>query len=347
MSIERPDLSGIDPEVREYIEALEKELVRLRGGEQVEAAGPEPEIEVLEAPGHYSVLSYSAAGWIKRTPRHLYSRQRRGGMGIFDLDASAGDGPAGVAVVDEERPVILLTDRARLFRLDVRELPALPVRARGQLITDYLPLQPEERIAVVLPVQDETYVTVLTRRGMVRWFGGYLFRENLQPGASLYNVQDLGAPVGACWTASQHELFIATRQGLAIRFAQRQIPNQGCLGIRLEGDDVPVGIAAVRPESAVLLISADGKGTLRLMSGFAAQKAPGSGGKTALKTDALVAVVAAGENDDVFILSRLSKLIRFGAAEIPAKEGVVQGVNCMALRADSCVAAAVSSATFQ
>jgi hypothetical protein len=78
------------------------------------------------------------------------------------------------------------------------------------------------------------------------------------------------------------------------------------------------------------------------MSGFAANKAPGGGGKTAMKTDHLISALAVEPADDIFALSRLSKLIRFRAGEVPAKEGVVQGVNCMALRADECVAVAAS-----
>jgi DNA gyrase/topoisomerase IV subunit A len=92
------------------------------------------------------------------------------------------------------------------------------------------------------------------------------------------------------------------------------------------------------------MLGADGLGTVRLMSGFSANKAPGGGGKIALKTDELVGAVAVEEGDDLFALSRLSKLIRFVADEVPAKEGVVQGVRCMTLRADVAVAVAASPA---
>ena len=65
-----------------------------------------------------------------------------------------------------------------------------------------------------------------------------------------------------------------------------------------------------------------------------------------MKADALVGCVPVhaqmDERTDIFALSRLGKIIRFGAAEVPAKEGVVQGVNCMALRADECVALAAA-----
>ncbi len=74
------------------------------------------------------------------------------------------------------------------------------------------------------------------------------------------------------------------------------------------------------------------------MAGFAANKAPGSGGKVALKTDHLIGAATVTDNDDLFAISRLGKIIRFQAVEVPAKEGVVQGVNCMSLRADEVVA---------
>jgi DNA gyrase subunit A len=121
---------------------------------------------------------------------------------------------------------------------------------------------------------------------------------------------------------------------------------RGCLGLRVEPGDVVAGVAATSSQGGVFLLSADGKGTIRQLSGFAPNKAPGAGGKVAMKADALVGCAAVheqmGERTDVFALSRLGKLIRFGAAEVPAKEGVVQGVNCMNLRADECVALAAA-----
>jgi DNA gyrase/topoisomerase IV subunit A len=74
------------------------------------------------------------------------------------------------------------------------------------------------------------------------------------------------------------------------------------------------------------------------MEGFNANKAPGAGGKIAINTDQLVGAVTVEEASDIFAISQLSKIIRFQAAEVPAKEGVVQGVNCMSFRADEAVA---------
>jgi DNA gyrase subunit A len=92
----------------------------------------------------------------------------------------------------------------------------------------------------------------------------------------------------------------------------------------------------------VFLLGDDGKGTIRHMSGFRSNKSPGAGGKVALKADKLVAALSVKDQDDIFIISKLSKIIRFQAVEIPVKEGTVQGVICMSLRADACSGAVVA-----
>lgn len=111
------------------------------------------------------------------------------------------------------------------------------------------------------------------------------------------------------------------------------MPTAAWASASKRGDDV-VSITGVTPENSVFLIGADGKGTIRVMSGFAANKAPGSGGKIVMKTDHLIGAATIKKSDDIFAMSRLSKVIRFQANEVPSKTGVVQGVNCMTLRAD-------------
>jgi DNA gyrase/topoisomerase IV subunit A len=114
------------------------------------------------------------------------------------------------------------------------------------------------------------------------------------------------------------------------------------LGLRVDPGDRVVGVAAASAEGGVFILGQDGKGTVRLLAGFAANKAPGAGGKVAMKADAIVGIAAVDAHSDIFAISRLGKIIRFAVSEVPAKEGVVQGVNCMNLRADECVAFTVS-----
>jgi DNA gyrase subunit A len=331
MHLERPDLGQTAPAVRAYIEALEAELERLRGQEERPALSP---LEPSEPPTTLNVITVSAAGVAKRTPRHLYGRQRRGGMGIFDLDTSEDDPPACLTIADESQKLLLFTTLARAFELPVNALPESPVRARGEALSGKLPLEQGERLALILPDAGGTYLAVLSQCGFVR----SMARAYLRPGGALFDAQAYGPPVSACWTTGKSELFLATRQGRAIRFPERGLPVSGGAGIRMERDDAAVALVAVQETSGVFLLGADGMGAIRLMSGFSANKAPGAGGKIALKTDCLVGAVSVSEGDDLFIISRLSKIIRFQAAEVPPKEGVVQGVHCMALRADEAVA---------
>ncbi len=101
---------------------------------------------------------------------------------------------------------------------------------------------------------------------------------------------------------------------------------------------LPVAITAVDDESTVFMVDEDGNGTIRTMTTFLANKSAGGGGKIAMKTATLVAACRIEPGDEIFLISRLSKIIRFYAGEIPVKDGIVQGVHCMALRADQVVA---------
>ena len=198
-------------------------------------------------------------------------------------------------------------------------------------------------MALLAPDMGAGYLTLVTRRGQVRRWRYNVFGRSLAPGTLLYDIREGGAPAAACWTPGDGDLFIAAANGDGIRFAEIQVPVRGCLGIRCNPDNPVVGIAGVRETSGVFLIGDDGRGTIRLMTGFSQNKAPGAGGKQAMKADRLVGIER-GEraDDDIFIISRLGKIIRFRADEIPAKEGVVQGVACMALRSDETTAVAVA-----
>ena len=150
----------------------------------------------------------------------------------------------------------------------------------------------------------------------------------------MYNYNEFGPLAAVCWTPGDAELFLVTQQGIGIRFAEKALSPQGDQGIRVANGDKVVGITSIYPDSRVFIVGADGRGTVRLMSGFAANKTPGGSGKIAFKSNKVVGVTTIDVNDDLFIVSRLGKIVRFPSDEVPSTEGVVQGVNCMGLRGD-------------
>ena len=350
--MKRPDLSGLNPDVINYIEELERELGLLRNpvARRIQRARPQeieevqdvalPELsEPPEPPTTISLITVTASGNAKRTPRHLYNLQRRGGMGIFDLDTPEKDPPRILTIADQNQNLLLITNMGRGYRLPVQLVPEASIRARGISITTKLNLSEEERVAAVLPEQAQGYLALLSQSGMVRMLRHHVFGDHMKPGTPLYDFRTFGHLASAVWTPGDGELFIATQQGRAIRFAEKLISPQGTQGIRLSEQDKAVSIAAVYPDSGVFMLSADGRGTIRLMDGFTPNKAPGAGGKIALTTDKLVCALRVETTDQLFIISALSKIIRFRVEDIPAKDGIVQGVVCISLRADEPVAA--------
>lgn len=359
MTLERPDLSKVSPEIRAYIESLERENERLREGTRRTAAPrpapvtirpteedrPEslPELdEPAEPPTSINVISMTASGMAKRTPRHLYTPQRRGGMGIFDLESPDDTPPAILAVADESQTLLLLTRMGKVYRLPVSMIPETPVRGRGASITGKLNLAADDSLAFAIPEQAEGYLALVSQTGFIRKLRHHVFGEAMKPGTELLKHSQYGGLAAACWSNGSQDLLITTRLGRAIRFGEKLVPPAGSAGVRLTDGDEAVAVTAIDDDSRVFLLGSDGKGTLRQMETFTANKAPGAGGKNIFSTNRLVAALAIDECKDVFIISHLSKIIRFHLEDIPAKDGVVQGVICMALRADEPVAAALS-----
>lgn len=342
MPPQRPDLAQLAPDVRAYIEYLENTLAEFEQ-EPASMRSTTASLEPSEAPTTRMVITMNSEHLVKRTPRHLYSRQRRGGMGVFDLDTDEEKPPAFLCVADVEERLLIFTNLSRFFSLRVADLAEVPVRARGQLLTEWIPLQANESVAAVIPERGDTYLYLLSDRGWVRRVSGTQL-VRLAPGTSL-EIRPGHRPVSVCWGNGDRDLLIVTRTGQGIRFEEKLVPIQGgCLGIRLDAGDSALAIASVDDDTGVFMLGDDGKGTIRQMSGFRANKAPGAGGKTVMKAERMVGACPATMEEDIFIISRLSKLIRFAAEEVPPKEGVVQGVNCIQLRADEAVAFAVSDA---
>ena len=345
--MQRPDLSKIDPEIVAYIEYLERKA-NLKPGEGRPVASrvtvreeevPE-RIEALPAEGEttYGIITITNEGQAKRTHRHLYTRQHRGGMGVFGIDLVGDDEPAIVAGNEENQNLLFFTNRARVFRQPLSIIPSLPINARGASLGDRFNLEQDETLIAILPEQARGYVALVTQGGRVRCLRHHLFGEHMRPGAAMFNYNEVGPLAAVCWTPGDADLFILTREGMGIRFAEKSIPPQGDQGIRVAAGDRVASVTSVGEDSGVFIAIADGRGTVRKMSGFAPNKSPGGSGMIAVKSSLVVGGVMVESKDDIFLISRLGKVVRFPMEEVPVTEGVVQGVNCMGLRGDEVIA---------
>jgi DNA gyrase subunit A len=343
--MQRPDLSNVNPTILAYIEYLEKKAgirqqTAMRERDDELYAMPEHSAEPLPAENEtgFNVISVSKDGYSKRTLRHLYTRQHRGGMGVFGMDLSGDDEPILMAGVEENQNLLIFTNRARVFRLPLHAIVQDQVNARGGPIGERFGLERDEHMIALLPEQAKGYVALATEGGRVRCLRHHLFGEHMRPGTEMFKYNEVGPLASVCWTNGDADLLLLTQDGMGIRFGEKSISPQGDMGIRLGSNDKVVAITPVYPDSLVFICSADGRGTLRQMTGFAANKSAGGSGKIAIKSNKVVGATVVETNDDLFVVSRLGKVIRFPSSEVPPTEGVVQGVNCMGLRGDEVVA---------
>lgn len=343
MDIERPDLSQTNPNVRAYIEALEAELLRRQASQppRRKTAVSQP----TEPPTTQQLITISQQGVAKRTARHFYGRQRRSGIGVFDLDVAEPDFPAHLVVADESDRLLLFSNLGRVFPLPVAAIVQTEeLRAPGESIIGRFRFHANEKIIGALSDNGGQYVILASQRGWVQRVAASYFGKSLIPGMTFHDVKQGGQVTAVCWTRGSDEIFMATGRAQGIRFRETQVPSRGgCLGLRVSPNDSIVAVASVIENSGVFVVGHDGKGTIRQMGGFRLNKAPGAGGKTILKTDQLIGAVTVRESDDIFIISQSSKLIRFQANEVPPKTGVVQGVHCMGVRGDVVTAVTVAS----
>lgn len=334
--MERPDLSQIDPEIRKYIEYLEKKLGLSDQEQSLSLNSIDLERRELPAEPETSscIVTISNLGNGKRTFRHLYSRQHRGGMGVFDLVTSPSEIPSILSAMDDGQYLILLTNKARAYRLSLANCLPSPVHARGSNLIEKLFFDPDEHLVTVLPEQAKGYLTLVGESGRIRCLRHHLFGEHMKQGTTLFPIHEFGPLVTANWTTGDSDLLLVTRQGIGIRFSEKLISPQGDIGMKVAADDRIVAVNSVYPDSGVFVISEDGKGAIRLMRGFAPNKSPGGSGKIVMRSSCVIGAVTIDADDELFLITRLGKIIRFMANEVPASDSPVQGVSCIALRSD-------------
>jgi DNA gyrase subunit A len=319
-----------------------KEVKRAFGDERkttIVDAGIELKIEDLIADEEVAI-TVTNAGYIKRTPVTAYSRQGRGGKGRFGAKAKGEDFVEHLFTASTHDFLMIFTDDGQVFKIKVHEIPEGDTAARGKAIVNLVQLSSERKLVEVLPVKDFTedvYVTMVTKMGVVKKSALSEYQNIRVNGINAINIDDGDELLNVFVTDGTKQIFIATHDGMAIRFDESDARPlgrvaRGVRGISLRKDDYVVSACAVSKDETekLLSISEQGFGKQTKVGYYRLQSRAGKGVinmKTTKKTGKVVAVFPVDEDSEVIIITQQAKLIRLETDKIRQTGRSAQGVT--------------------
>jgi DNA gyrase subunit A len=202
-------------------------------------------------------VTVSNTGYLKRTPISTYRQQRRGGTGRLGMKTREEDFVAQLIIDSTHAYLLCFTNTGRVYWLKVYEVPDVGAAGKGKAMASLVALQPGEKVVTILPVRDleeeNKYILFATRNGTVKKTALKDFSNVMSRGIIAINIDKDDELITARVTDGQQVIFIATHDGMAIRFNEQDLrpmgrPATGNRGISLRKGDYVIG-AAVTPSN--------------------------------------------------------------------------------------------------
>lgn len=309
-------------------------------------------------PDEESVLVYTAGGYIKRTNPSEYKRQKRGGVGVVDLDTKEEDFVTMIIGTSTHSDLLFFTDRGKAYQIKMYELPEGRRATKGKSIMNFLSLAPEEKVTSILPMpkalkDKELSLLLVTKHGIVKKASAASFRDVRRSGIIAITLGAGDELLNARFVEKGDDVILATARGQSIRFKESDAREMGrtaggVRGMKIGKNDALVGADIISKGAggiSLLAMSENGYGKQTALSEYKTQKRGGSGVKTfkvTPKTGLLIATkVLREEHEELVTISKKSQVIRVGTKEIPALGRQTQGVRVMKLHAGDKIASLV------
>jgi DNA gyrase subunit A len=202
-------------------------------------------------------VTVSNTGYLKRTPISIYRQQRRGGTGRLGMKTREEDFVAQLIIDSTHAYLLCFTNTGRVYWLKVYEVPDVGAAGKGKAMASLVALQPGEKVVTILPVRDleeeSKYILFATRNGTVKKTALKDFSNVMARGIIAINIEKDDELITARITDGQQVIFLATHDGMAIRFNEQDLrpmgrPATGNRGITLRKGDYLIG-AAVTPSN--------------------------------------------------------------------------------------------------
>ncbi len=324
--------------IAKELEEVKKDFGDERRTEIVDE-GVELSIEDLIADEDVAI-TVTNSGYIKRTPITTYSRQGRGGKGRFGAAAKNGDFVEHLFIASTHAYLMIFTDDGMVYKLKVHEVPDAAASARGKAVVNLINIPSDRRLAGVVPVREFAegrYVVMVTRKGVIKKTSLADFQNIRTNGIIAINVDEGDCLLDVVLTDGSKRIFIATHNGLAIRFDEKNVrpmgrATRGVRGIDLRPDDYVVSVCPVSAEDKerMLSVSELGYGKQTSITTYRLQSRGGKGVinmKTTDKTGKVVAVFPVEDESEIMIITQQGKLIRLEAGDIRKTGRSAQGVR--------------------
>ena len=288
------------------------------------------------------VITVTHAGYVKRNPASLYKSQKRGGKGKVGTGVKEEDFVTSMFVASTHAYLLVFSDRGRLYWLKVHEVPQAGRSAKGKPIVNLVNMNPGETVAAVLTVDEFVegkYVFMATRRGIVKKTDLMQFANPRSNGILACTVEDGDKMIGVQLTDGKMQIFLASKNGQAIRFDEEEVRPMGrqavgVYGMDLEKGDEVVSMEVITNEGTLLTATQNGYGKRTDTNEYRKQSRGGKGIMTINVTDKngpAVGLSMVQDDDDVMLITDQGQLIRMHAKDISVIGRATQGVRLISL----------------
>jgi DNA gyrase subunit A len=299
------------------------------------------------------VISISNGGYLKSVPVNTFRKQGRGGVGVAGMELKEGDYIEHLFITTTHHYMLFFTNKGKVYRLKVHQLPRMGRTAKGRHIANLLPFAQGERIQTVIATKEfkeAEYLLFATKNGIVKKTNFLEYNTPLKnDGIIAINLADGDELISVRQVSEGADVVMVTRNGKAIRFKQTDArpmgrATAGVKGITLKDGDVVLSMDVVSDDAADLfMITERGFGKRTPLSGFPTHGRGGQG-VIAMKTEGDrgklkgVRVVRSGLHELV-IVSNFGTTIRIDADSVSQQGRAAQGVRVMNLRSGDSVSA--------
>ncbi|MCR4666299.1 MAG: DNA gyrase subunit A [Desulfovibrio sp.] len=339
------DTSVLKQVMKEEITEIKNTYATPRRTEVLAASPDEIDIEDL-IPDEDVVITLSRRGYMKRTSLENYQQQKRGGKGIAGLHTSEDDCVQDFNVTSNHQNLCLFTNKGRMYRLKVHQIPEGSRISKGVHIKNILPLLEEnEYVTNILSLRtfaDDKYFLFVTKRGMVKRSSSSLYMHTRTGGIIAIGMRDDDELVSVNKIREENQILLVTSLGMSIRFPCSEVRPMGrsaigVKGIALRRNDTVVSAVILNnnnENTEFITISSKGFGKRTNIDLYRLQSRGGKGVinfRVINKTGNVIGASPISNSDGLVLLTSSNKIIRIGVSDIRSIGRVGMGVTLVRL----------------